>query len=93
MYEISTSSRFKKDFKRLARSGRFDIEHFHKIVNHLAANKKLSAKYRDHQLKGDHKKFRECHLEPDLLLIYSKDEKVLTLLLFRMGSDSEMFGK
>lgn len=93
MYKVTISSRFKKDFKRLARSGRFDVKNFNRVVGQIAAGKKLAYKFKDHPLKGDYKEFRECHLEPDLLLIYSVEEEVLTLLLFRIGSHSELFGK
>lgn len=91
MLKITHSKRFKKDFRKLAHSGRFDLEQFNKVVNGLASGEKLSTKYKDHQLKGELKAFRECHLEPDLLLIYSKEEEILTLFLFRIGSHSELF--
>ena len=91
MFKVTHSKRFKKDFRKLARSGDFDLKHFNAVVNQLASGLGLSAKYRDHQLKGELKEFRECHLAPDLLLIYSKEAEVLTLFLFRIGSHSELF--
>lgn len=91
MLKITQSNRFKKDLRRLAHSGRFDLKHFHTVVNQLAVGAELSARYKDHTLKGELKDFRECHLEPDLLLVYSKEAEILTLFLFRIGSHSELF--
>ena len=91
MLNITHSKRFKKDLRKLAHSGSFDLKHFHKVVNQLASELELSPKYKDHQLKGELKEFRECHLEPDLLLVYSKEESILTLFLLRIGSHSELF--
>lgn len=91
MLKVTHSKRFKKDLRKLARSGNFDLKHFNKVVNQLASEEELSPKYRDHQLKGELKEFRECHLEPDLLLVYSKEAEVLALFLFRIGSHTELF--
>lgn len=91
MLKITHSNRFKKDLRKLMHSGRFDLQHFHKVVNQLASGGALLAKYKDHQMKGELKGFRECHLEPDLLLIYSKETEALTLFLFRIGGHSELF--
>ena len=57
----------------------------------LAEQKKLEDKYRDHGLSGEYKGFRECHIEPDWLLVYRIDEDVLELFLFRTGSHSDLF--
>ncbi len=75
----------------MASSGQFNLKRFNTVVNQLANEEVLPPRFRDHQLKGELKDFRECHLEPDLLLIYSKEEKILTLFLFRIGSHSELF--
>lgn len=91
MLKVTHSKRFKKDLRKLARSGNFDLKHFNTVVNQLASELELSAKYRDHQLKGELREFRECHLAPDLLLVYSKEAEALALFLFRIGSHSELF--
>ena len=91
MLQIVHSSRFKKDFRQYLRSGKFDLDQFHRVVNELASNNPLPAQHKDHSLKGPLKTFRECHITPDLLLIYSKDLENLTLFLFRMGSHAELF--
>ena len=60
-------------------------------VNRLAAREALSSEYRDHQLVGDYAGFRECHIEPDWLLIYRVDNGELELFLFRTGTHSDLF--
>jgi mRNA interferase YafQ len=57
----------------------------------LLAEKKLPEKYRDHSLGGDYDGMRECHVLPDVLLVYSIDEKCRILYLERIGSHSELF--
>ena len=61
------------------------------VVERLANGKTLEAKYRDHDLSGDYKGCRECHIDPDWLLIYEIFDDVLVLLLNRVGSHSELF--
>ena len=57
----------------------------------LANNEKLDSKFKDHKLKGDLKDFRECHVRPNLLLVYSKSERILTLEALRIAKHSEVF--
>ena len=57
----------------------------------LASGVKLADKYRDHSLIGDYRGFRECHIEPDWLLIYCIEQNELELLLFRTGRHSDLF--
>jgi mRNA interferase YafQ len=59
------------------------------VIEKLAAQERLDAKYRDHPLSGNWKGFRDCHLEPDWILIYRTSEDTLTLA--RTGSHSELF--
>ncbi len=61
------------------------------MVENLAKEQPLDLKYKDHSLKGSLKDFRECHLKPDLLLIYKIQKQENTLLLLRLGSHSELF--
>ena len=88
--EIVPSNQFRKDLK-LARKRGLKIERLKEVVNILAEQKKLEDKYRDHGLSGEYKGFRECHIEPDWLLVYRIDEDVLELFLFRTGSHSDLF--
>ena len=76
MLEIVPSNQFKKDLK-LANKRGFKIEKLREVVNTLAAQRTLDRKYRDHGLSGDYKGFRECHIEPDWLLIYRINEDIL----------------
>ena len=57
----------------------------------LANGEQLETKYRDHDLAGNYKGCRECHIEPDWLLIYEVINDVLVLMLYRVGSHSELF--
>jgi mRNA interferase YafQ len=86
------TSRFKWDFKRV-RAGQYGKELdriFTEILLLLLADEGLPVRYRDHALTGEYRDYRECHLKPDLLLIYRKlDEDMLELT--RLGSHSELF--
>ena len=63
------------------------------VVSILADGGKLDAKYRDHDLSGKYRGTRECHIEPDWLLVYEIRNDVLVLMLYRLGSHSELFKK
>ncbi len=83
-------TRFKKDFKKIKNDKKLVWE-FLKIINFLVEWIKLPEKYQDHQLKWKYSKYRECHLKPDLLLVYEIDNDELILYLFRLASHSELF--
>jgi len=92
MRRIERTNAFRRDFKREQRGHhRRDVEALLTfVVSLLADDKPLSERNRDHTLAGEWHDFRECHLKPDLLLIYRKpDAEVLQLV--RMGSHSELF--
>lgn len=89
-YKIKFTSRFKKDLKQAKRQGK-DIEKLFEIIEKLAKDEILDEKYRDHSLTGNYKGTRECHIEPDFLLIYEKIEEILVLSLVRIGSHSDLF--
>jgi mRNA interferase YafQ len=93
MRRIERTASFRRDFKREKRGPhRRNID---SIVSHvvslLAEDKTLSEKNCDHGLSGDWRDHRECHLKPDLLLIYRKPDAQI-LQLVRLGSHSELFG-
>ena len=75
-YELDFTSKFKKDIKLLKKQGK-NIEKLYEIINILAYGEELDAKYRDHNLIGNYKGYRECHIEPDWLLIYKVMENIL----------------
>ena len=89
-YTIERTSQFKKDFKLAEKQG-LDMNELKTVVRMLADGEELPEKYRDHPLKGDYKGHRECHIEPDWLLIYKITESVLVLSLVRTGSHSRLF--
>ena len=90
MLEIVSSNQFKKDLKAAKKRG-VDMERLRAVVKTLAAGEKLEPKYRDHVLVGDYVGFRECHIEPDWLLVYRIKTDVLELYLFRTGTHSDIF--
>lgn len=87
-YKIELSNRFKRHFKKINQQ---EKSIFQDIVNKLANDETLEPKYKDHALKGDFIGFRECHLKPDLLLIYQKQDDKLILYCLDIGSHSELF--
>lgn len=90
MLKIVPSNHFKKDLK-LAKKRGYKIEHLRDVVNALANEQKLDEKYRDHGLTGNYNGFRECHVEPDWLLVYRINQDALELFLFRTGTHSDLF--
>ncbi|EAI3906318.1 type II toxin-antitoxin system YafQ family toxin [Campylobacter peloridis] len=87
-YKIELANRFKKHFKKLNQQEQVI---FQDIVTKIANDEVLEPKYKDHALKGEYIGFRECHLKPDLLLIYQKQEDKLILYCLDIGSHSELF--
>ena len=92
MRTIARSSAFKRDFKREQKGQHRAIlaEVLVPVLQSLAADLPLEERNRDHDLSGEWGGYRECHIKPDLLLIYRKQEK--TLKLARLGSHSLLFG-
>lgn len=92
MLDVFYSSKFKKDYKLMKKQGK-DVELLLDIVDILASEKPLEPKHKDHPLSGDYIGHRECHIQPDWLLIYKVDKGELILTLTRTGSHSELFNK
>ncbi len=90
MLTIKYHNSFKKDFKRILKRG-YKAELFEEVVTLLANQETLPAKYKDHQLIGNFKGCRECHIQPDWLLIYEVNESELILYLVRTGTHSDLF--
>lgn len=82
----------KKDAKLMKKRGK-DMSKLTDVLDILAAGKLLPPNFKDHQLTGDMKDFRECHIEPDWLLIYQFHDDVLTLTATGTGTHSDLFGK
>ena len=90
MYELQMTTKFEKDLKLIKKQGK-DIDKLFIVVETLQKGQELEPKYKDHNLIGNYKGYRECHIEPDLLLIYYKDNNKLILTLVRTGSHSNLF--
>lgn len=89
-YEIIPSNQFKKDLK-LAQKRGYDLKKIHLVITMLANGDILDAKYKDHLLTGNYGGYRECHIQPDWLLIYQIDGDHLLLFLSRTGTHSDLF--
>ena len=92
MREIERSNQFKRDYKRELKGqrGKRLAADLVALLGKLANDEPLDARYRDHGLTGTWSGYRDCHVWPDLVLIYAKPD-VSTLRLVRLGSHSELF--
>lgn len=90
MLKIVYTTSFKKDFKKITKQN-LNLEKAKLVIKSLSLKEKLDQKYKDHQLIGNFKRKRECHLEPDWLLIYEINEEKNELVLHRTGTHSELF--
>lgn len=93
MYTIRRSKDFEDSIQKLRRGGiklsvRRKIE---QTIDMLASGKKLPANYKDHKLKGELSKYRECHIKDDLLLVYRIEKESLILILINIGSHTQLF--
>ena len=91
-YDVAWTGQFKKDYK-LARKRNLKIELLDEIIRKLSRGEVLSQENRDHALSGNWSGYRECHVQPDCLLIYRIEEGLLILTLTRTGTHSDLFGK
>ena len=89
---VAWTAKFKRDYKLAMRRG-YNIELLDEVIRLLAHGEILPGKYRDHQLAGNWRGCRECHITPDWLLIYKIDGETLVLTLTRTGTHGELFGK
>jgi mRNA interferase YafQ len=88
MLSADYTKQFKKDYKLALKRG-LAISILDTVISILLEEKPLNAKYRDHNLAGNYKKYRECHIQPDWLLIYRIENS--TLVLYRTGSHADLF--
>lgn len=91
MYRVRASSDYKRSIKKLSRSGSFDLTEVNKVIDMLIDGKSLPLKYRNHKLIGEYTGCFECHIRPNLLLIYQIQNKELVLVLIDIGSHSYLF--
>ena len=83
-------STFKRDYKRALKRGK-DPAKIQNVVRLLCARQPLPPNLHDHALTGDYVGYRDCHIEPDLVLIYRIVQDQLQLICFRLGSHSDLF--
>ena len=88
MRQVSQTIQFKRDLKRLLRRGK-DLEKLKDVIRKLAQGEPLAASQRDHPLTGPWRNSRDCHIEPDWVLIYTLQSG--TLLLERTGTHTDLF--
>ncbi|MDY4692959.1 type II toxin-antitoxin system YafQ family toxin [Bilifractor sp. HCP3S3_D3] len=87
---VKYTSAYKKSYKLMKKRG-LDLSLLDDVINTLRQGKALDEKYHDHELKGMLKGFRECHIQPDWLLIYLIENDILTLTLVDTGSHADLF--
>ena len=89
-YRIEYSNTFKRSYKRAQKRG-LPMNELNNVVRTLAEGRMLAAKYRDHALTGQYKSCRECHIQPDWLLIYRIQERLEILDLINTGTHADIF--
>lgn len=87
-YKFDYTTRFKKAYRKLSPKDRDDVDC---VIQKLLHSEILEQKYRDHQLTGSLKGYRDCHVHPDLVLIYKKEDEILVLTAVEVGSHSRLF--
>ncbi|MCI9004701.1 MAG: type II toxin-antitoxin system YafQ family toxin [Lachnospiraceae bacterium] len=88
--KVKYSSRFKKGLRLAVKRG-LDLSLLEEVVENLKAGIPLDARFKDHPLTGNYKGYRECHIQPDWLLIYLIEENILTLTLVDTGTHADLF--
>jgi mRNA interferase YafQ len=88
MLRLGFTGIFKRDRKRAGRRGK-PLDKLDDLMRRLANEEKLEARFRDHKLSGEWEDFRECHIEPDWVLIYRTEANEITFV--RTGTHSDMF--
>ena len=89
MRTIRRTSQFKRDVERMKKRGK-DLSKLREILEKIMSGQQLEAKYRDHVLVGQYRGTRECHIEPDWLLIYELAQSEVVLI--RTGTHTDLFG-
>lgn len=88
--ELHTTKSFRKDYKKLSKSEIADTD---VVIKKLLNNEKLDVSYNDHDLHGNYDGYKECHVRPDLLLVYKRLEtgELLVITLYRISSHTNIF--
>lgn len=91
MYRIEFTNEMKRNAKLMRKRGK-DMTKLTKVLDLLSTGDPLPSQYRDHQLTGSLRDFRECHIEPDWLLIYQIHNDILVLTATGTGTHADLFG-
>ena len=93
MYQIVASTKFLKDLKLLKKRSKADFDLLEIFITNLAVSghEGIDKKHRPHKLRGEYSGYWECHVKPDLLLIWSENSEILLLELIRTGTHSDLF--
>ena len=89
-YNVLITNSCKKDIKRASKQGK-NINLLFEVVDRLSEGETLEPKFKDHKLSGNYEGKRECHIEPDFLLIYEICKEEIVLYLVRVGSHTDLF--
>ena len=90
-YILKSTAEFRKNYRTMEKRG-LPMQLLDEAIKKLVMGENLPAKYKDHALKGKWKNFRECHIQPDWLLVYQIIKDTLVLTLSRTGTHSDIFG-
>ncbi|MGC2061535.1 MAG: type II toxin-antitoxin system YafQ family toxin [Thermodesulfovibrionales bacterium] len=91
MLQLRTTKQFERDFRLLEKQGK-DLGKLKRITRRLVNEEPLEIRHHDHPLTGDWQGFRDCHIEPDWLLLYRVDKNSGEIVFVRTGSHSALFG-
>lgn len=89
MLTVKFTTAYKKSYKLMKKHGK-NLSLLEEVIDTLRQGKALEERFRDHELKGNRKGFRECYIQPDWLLIYLIEDDILTLTLVDTGSHSDL---
>ena len=90
MLDLVMTTQFRKDLKRINKRGK-DLSLLKDVLQTLREEQALEEKYHDHALTGNYIGFRECHIQPDWLLVYAINKEELIITASRTGSHSDLF--
>jgi len=91
MLSFRTTKQFERDYKLIVKQGK-DLEKLKRMMHKLVIEEPLDIKHHDHLLAGNWKGHRDCHIEPDWLLIYKIDTNAREIIFIRTGTHSDLFG-
>lgn len=92
MMTLETTSQFRKDYKRAKKRG-YNMALLGKVLDALLSGAPLAPKHKDHPLTGNMKDYRECHIQPDWLLVYRVEKERLVLVANRTGTHADLFNE